>query len=150
MGACIKTEPKPKKLRIGKEAADRIRRVKRINRILKAVIKKYQVNYIVSELPHGSQSAAAATSLGLISGAVQSMSDFLDIPIEWYSEGDSKKALLGKLTATKEETIIAVSKLYDVKWAKVKYKDEAVADAISVYVAALKHSPYLKTVIKTK
>lgn len=57
-------------------------------------------------------------------------------PVEWYSEMDSKKFVLGKKSAVKLEMINAITKLYDVPWKKVKYHDEAVADAIAVYHTA--------------
>ena len=135
---CVKTMPEFKKRKIHK-ATDRMRRVHIINRILKRTIEKYNVNYIVTELPHGSQSAIAAISLGMVSSMPQTIADFLGFKIEHYSEGESKKALLGKRSAEKIETIDAVDKLFDVKWTGIKYKDEAVADALSVYYAALKN-----------
>ena len=151
---CIKTIPEFKKRKIYK-ATDRMRRVHIINRILKRAIEKHNINYIVTELPHGSQSAIAAISLGMVSSMPQTIADFLGFKIEHYSEGESKKALLGKRSAEKIETIYAIDKLFDVPitkgikkdkkdkvialWSGIAYKDEAVADAISVYYAALKN-----------
>lgn len=140
---CIKTEPSGKMLRIRK-GDDRVRRVSEINQRLKEVIQKYKIVLIVSEQPHGSQSAIAATSLGLVTGAVQTISDFTGIPIEWFNEADCKKNLLNKAAATKKETITAINKLYPIKWTGVGYKDEAVADSIAVYHAARKKSPILQ------
>jgi Holliday junction resolvasome RuvABC endonuclease subunit len=140
---CVKTESGGKKARIRK-SDERMNRVSTINNVLKEVIKKHGVVHIVSELPHGSQSATAAIALGLVAGAVQAMADFLDLGIEWYSEGDSKKALLGKLSASKGETIRAARRVYRVKYTGVKYKDEAIADSLSVYNAAEKSSPVVK------
>ena len=140
---CIKTETGHKKLRIRK-GDDRMRRVSEINQKLKEVIELHNIKYIVSELPHGSQSAVAAIALGLVSGAVQSMADFLDIGLEWYSEGDAKKAILGKNSASKSEIIERINELYDVEWFKAKYKNEAVADSLAVYHAAKQQSSVLK------
>ena len=56
---CIQTEPLHKKLRI-RVGDDFARRIKEIDNVLINVVKKYNVNYMVCELPHGSQNAAAA------------------------------------------------------------------------------------------
>ena len=141
---CIKTKPTDKKLRIRK-GDDRMRRISEINQILKEVIEKYKISYIVSELPHGSQSAIAAVSLGLVSGAVQAMADFLDIGLEWYSEQDAKRCALGKNSAAKKEMIDRMKMVYKVAWPKTKYKQEAIADALAIHYVANKNSHVLKT-----
>jgi Holliday junction resolvasome RuvABC endonuclease subunit len=64
--------------------------------------------------------------------------------MESYSEQDSKKCLLGKKAATKQETIEAIKKLYDVPFTGKKNHDEAVADAIAVFHVASKQSGVLK------
>jgi len=140
---CIKTIPSNKKLKIRK-GDDRCRRISEINQRLLALIKKYNVVFILSEQPHGSQSAVAAIMIGVCLGIVQTIGDVLNIGIEWYSEQDSKKCLLEKRSATKEETINAISKLYFWKPSGVKYIDEAVADALSIYYVANKQSATLR------
>lgn len=141
---CVKTEPVSKKMKIRK-SDDRVRRIQLINQEILTFIKTHSVKYIVSELPHGSQNAAAATSLGLVVGTIQGIADSLDIPVEWFSEQDSKVALLGKKSATKEETIRKVDKVFsNVPWTKVGFRDEAIADALSVYFVASKQSPTVK------
>ena len=140
---CIKTAPENKKKRIRK-SDDTIRRIQEINTILLRVIRKYHVNYILSEAPHGSQSAVAAVMIGVVTGVAQTISDALEIPIEWYSEEDSKKCVLGKRSATKKEMIEAIDKIYIVPWFNVGYKDEAVADAMAIYHTAMKFSNTLK------
>jgi Holliday junction resolvasome RuvABC endonuclease subunit len=82
--------------------------------------------------------------IGIATGIGQTMSDALGIPIEWYSEGDSKKAVLHKQSATKQEMIDAITKLYNVPWTKVKYINEAVADALAIHYAASLQSSTLK------
>ena len=140
---CIKTAPEQKKRRIRK-GDDTVRRVSEINKVLLNLIKSYNVCYILSELPHGSQNASAAVMIGIVTGIAQTMSDVLNLPIEWYSEGDSKKAVLNKQAATKKEMITAISRLYDVPWTGTKYIDEAVADALAVHYVASLQSPTLK------
>jgi len=140
---CIKTAPLHKKRRTRK-GDDTVRRVSEINHRLLRVIRHYKVSYILTELPHGSQNASAAVMIGIVTGIVQTLSDALEIGVEWYSEMDAKKCLLGKNSATKKETIDAIDKVYDVKWKGVKYKDEAVADALAVHYVACKQSNVLQ------
>lgn len=140
---CIKTESGGKKLRVRK-GDDTVRRVREINTRLLDVINRHQISYILSELPHGSQSASAAVMIGICIGIMQTISDTMGLGLEWYSEGDSKKNLLGKLSAEKRETIDKIASLYKVPWTKTKYIDEAVADAISIHYCASNQSSTLK------
>jgi Holliday junction resolvasome RuvABC endonuclease subunit len=140
---CIKTVPEGKKSRIRK-SDDRCRRITEINIKLIALLQKYNVQLIVSEIQHGSQSAVAATMLGITLGISQTISDCLEIAFETWSEGDSKLNLLGKRSAGKEETIDAIDKLYWVKWTHTKYIDEAIADAVSIFHIARKTSSIIK------
>ena len=140
---CIKTKTEGKKRRIRK-GDETVQRVSEINQVLLAAIKKYNVNLILSELPHGSQNAAAAVMIGVVSGVAQTISDCLGISIEWFSEGDSKKAVLRKQSATKQEMIDAIDKLYNVPWTGTKYKDEAIADSLAIHYVASKQSAILK------
>jgi len=140
---CIKTTPEYKKRRIRK-GDDTVRRVSEINQTLLRVIKHYKVSYLLTELPHGSQNASAAVMIGIVTGIVQTLSDTLEIGVEWYAEMDAKKCVLGKNSATKQEMITAVDKLYDVPWKETKYKDEAIADALAIYHTALKQSNVLQ------
>ena len=140
---CIKTAPTDKRNRIRK-GDDRTRRVTEINTVLMQVIDKYDICYIVSELPHGSQSAIAATMLGIVTGMVQTIADIYELGLEWYSEADSKRNALGKQSAEKKEMINKMKTLYHVDWTGIKYKDEAIADALGVYDVASKNSAIIK------
>ncbi len=140
---CIKTAPPQKKLRIRKGDST-VQRISEINKILLSVIEQYNVGYIISELPHGSQNAQAAVMIGVVAAIGQTISDVLGIGIEWYSEGDAKKCLVNSLSATKQQIIDAIDKLYDMPWFGVKYKDEAIADAMAIYNVAKHQSETLK------
>ena len=140
---CIKTAPLHKKRRTRK-GDDTVRRVSEINQRLLKVINHYKVSYILTELPHGSQNASAAVMIGIVTGIVQTLSDALKIGVEWYSEMDAKKCLLGKNSATKREMIDAISKVYNVTWKGVKYKDESIADALAIHFVAVKQSSVLQ------
>lgn len=144
---CIKTECDAKKRRIRK-GDDNVRRINEINIRLLQIIKRYKVGVLISEQPHGSQSASAAMSLGMVIGMLQTVSDCMELPLEWYSEGDSKLALLGRRSASKGETIEGISRVYVVPWTGVGYKDEAIADAMSIYHLAKKQSPLIKILLK--
>jgi Holliday junction resolvasome RuvABC endonuclease subunit len=146
---CVKTEPGYKKKRIRK-GDDTVRRISEINNCLIKLIKEHNITLILSELPHGSQNANAAQMIGATVGIVQGIADCFKLPVEWYSEGDSKKSLLGKRSATKNETISAVDGIYDVPWKKNKYQNEAIADAISVYHCAKHQSPTIRMLQKMK
>ena len=137
---CIKTAPEQKKRRI-RASDDRTRRASEIVQNLLKLIKDYDIKYILSEAPHGSQNANAAIMIGMVAGITTAIAECLEIPIEYYSEQDAKKAVLGKKAATKEDMIEAIDKLYEVDWRKIKYIDEAVADALAIhYVASLQSS----------
>ena len=140
---CIKTAPEQKKRRIRK-SDDTARRANEVIRKLINIIQTYNVKYILSESPHGSQNASAAVMIGLVMGIVCAMAECLVLPLELYSEGDSKKCTLGKLSASKGEMIERINELYDVPFTGTKYIDEAIADAISIFNVASKESPTIK------
>jgi len=139
----VKTKPADKKLRVRK-GDDTVRRVREISNALLHTIQKYEIALIVSEQPHGSQSAVSMKMVGLMLGLIENMSVCLNIPIEWYLEGECKKTLLGKRSAGKGEIIDKVKELYRVNWYNTKYKDEAIADAIAVYHHAKHYSQIIK------
>jgi Holliday junction resolvasome RuvABC endonuclease subunit len=139
----IKTQLADKKLRIRK-GDDRVRRIVELNTELLRVIKKYKVNYMAAELPHGSQNAQAAIMMGACAGIIQTLSDTLKIGLEWYNEADAKKCALGKTSAAKIEMITKMMGEYSMRWYKVKYKDEALADALAIHYVACKQSSTLK------
>jgi len=140
---CIKTEGQSNKLRIRK-GDDTVRRVSEINHVLYSIIKTYNVRYILSELPHGSQNARAAVMIGIVTGVMQTISDFCNIGIQWYSEGDVKTHLFHRQSVTKNEMIKQVDSFISVQWTGVKYKDEAIADALGIYLTAKDQSPIIK------
>ena len=140
---CIKTEPAQKKLRIRK--GDRtVQRISEINQVLLPIIKEYKVVYILSELPHGSQSASAAVMIGVVAGMIQTISDVLCIGIEWFSEQDAKKCLFNQKTVSKEQMITRINTLYKVPWTNTKWRDEGIADALAIHYVASKVSSTLK------
>jgi Holliday junction resolvasome RuvABC endonuclease subunit len=147
----IKTAPSAKKLK-ARKGDDRVRRVQEINVALLEVIKKYNICLIVSELPHGSQSAVAAIMIGMVTGVMQTIGDCLNIPVEWFSEipvewfreSDAKLAVTGKRSV--ENMIPHIHDLFIVTWTDTKWRDEAIADALAVYYVAWQQSTSLKMI----
>lgn len=142
---CIKTTPSPKKLRIRK-SDDRARRINELNIQFKRIMAEYNVRLIVCEAPHGSQSAVSALMIGVVLGIVQTIADLQEIPIEYYSEGDIKKHVLDKRAAAKNEMIEAMQREFGWRPTGTKYIDEAVADALGVYVTAADTGQMVKMV----
>jgi len=140
---CIKTESqgKIKKIRAGDHL---VKRIQEITEILKSIIETYNVKYILSELPHGSQNAHAAQMIGTVPGILQTISTFLEIGVEWYSEGDVKKHLFNRQDVAKSEMIEKIQSLIKITLPKEKYKREAIADSLGIYLTAKDQSPALK------
>jgi Holliday junction resolvasome RuvABC endonuclease subunit len=146
----IKTEPSPAKLR-ARKGDDRVRRITDINRVLIEVIKKHNISLILSELPHGSQSAVAALMIGIVTGIMQAIGDSLSIPVEWYSEGDAKVAVCGKRSIPKDDMVDVIDKLFKERiiWKRTKWENQAIADSLAVYYVARQQSTALKMLIVT-
>jgi Holliday junction resolvasome RuvABC endonuclease subunit len=141
---CIKTSSEATKRRIRK-SDDRVRRFEIISRELQNIHKEYNLAWVLSELPHGSQSASAAVMIGATAGILTAFGVCNELPIEWFSEGDAKKHLLGKRNAAKLEIINAIKNVYGESWyTDTKYIDEAVADALAIFHAGKDLSPALK------
>jgi len=107
---------------------------------LDIVIKTSNVKGIIAELPSGSQNAVAASLMAYASGVVVGVAAANNLPCEWISEGDSKKAAIGKRSATKEEMMEWARAAYPgVEFPKAKCHFEHVADSLAAY-NGLKHS----------
>ena len=145
----IHTEPTSKMLR-ARKGDDRVRRVQEINFKLIQIIKKYNIALIVSELPHGSQSAVAAVMIGMVTGVMQTMGDCLNIPVEWFSEGDAKLSVSGKRSVPKDDMVTVMEGFFpEVAWKKTKWENQAIADSLAVYYVARQQSTSLKMLAVT-
>jgi len=145
---CIKTEPEHKK-RHTRASDDMVRRLDDIARTLDEVCQTHQPDWVVSELPHGSQNASAAKMIGAVAGVISCFTTLKRLPIEWYSEQDAKKYLTGKRSVTKTETLDAIKGLYGDRWLTgTRYKDEAVADALAVFHVARHTSQSIRHAMK--
>ena len=137
-----RTNPKATKMRVRK-GDDLVRRCSEITTALLQVIDEWKVEYLVSELPSGSQSASAAVMIGIVTGVVQTLSASLYLPIEWYSQQDAKKAAMLPRRAGKKAMLEAMRMEYKNWEHNVGWMDEAIADALAVHNVARKQSPVL-------
>jgi Holliday junction resolvasome RuvABC endonuclease subunit len=140
---CIKTKTEAKKRRI-RQTDDFSRRVNEIATALLKIIEEHKIEFILTEIPHGSQTYKGALMIGMVIGVIQTTSVWSGIPVEEYSEGDAKKALLGRISASKAEVIAAVEETFEVRLMGPKYVREAVADALAIYNVAHMTSPTLQ------
>lgn len=146
---CIKTEPLHKKNRI-RVGDDFARRLKEIDHVLINAVKKYKVNYMLCELPHGSQNASAAKMVGAVPGVMETIAMCFGIGLEWYSEADGKKAVLPEGKGDKQDMVRAIKKMFpNVAFKDVKYHDEAVADSLAIYHVGRTQSHTMKLLINT-
>jgi Holliday junction resolvasome RuvABC endonuclease subunit len=100
---CVSTAPSNKKLKL-RVADDTARRVQELVRGLRQVIVDNNVSGLAAELPSGgSKSAAAGKAMGIAIAVSAALAEFEDLPCEWVSPGDVKKALAGVRTASKEQ-----------------------------------------------
>lgn len=118
-----------------KSLAD-VDRIKTINRKLKRYIRGADV--IFAELVGGSQSSAAAWSLGVTMGILGS----LNKEVLWVTPREAKKAT-GDPKASKREVINWATKKYShLKWRKYRGRlvndNEHAADACAILVSGLK------------
>lgn len=141
---CIKTESQTTKMRI-RAGDDRTRRIGQILNVLVPVIREHKIDYILSELPHGSQNYNAAVMVGMVPGIIETLSACFDVAVEWFSESDSKKCILGRGEFSKQDMVKAIHKVFpEYAFSGIKYKDEAIADALAIYHTASKNSSTLK------
>lgn len=145
---CIKTEPEAKKRKI-RDGEDTARRITEINNVLEVIRPWYNVSHIVSEVPSGSQNSKAAKAGGIVLGIIQTYADMAGLGIEYYLEREVKQYIFNRKTATKDEMIQFIKRRYHVPWTGIKYKDEAIADALSIHHTALRYSPVIKAMMNS-
>ncbi len=118
---------------------DNMHRAGLLSTELLEIIGKHEVKGIIGEVPHGSQNAKAANLLGYACGIVAAVAAAKNIPCEWVSEGDSKKAAIGKRSGTKEEMMEWCRRQWPcAQFPKAKTHFEHVADSLAAY-HALRH-----------
>ena len=130
----ITTKP-GKKTRKSEDYADR---AAQIALQLRDLIRANKVKALVAELPNGgAKSARAISQMAMASGVVSAVAALLDLPIEWVTPGETKKAVTGNLNAGKKEIQDAIRKLYPkAKFPKASSSFEHIADSCGAYHAA--------------
>ena len=132
----IRTSPSNKRLRV-RQADDDMRRCKEIARELATLVRQDGVRGVLSELPGGqSQSARAASAMGMSKAIVASVVEVLRLPVEYYTPQDVKLAAAGSRNASKSRIQEVVKTLYPGEiYPNVRVELEAVCDALAVWMA---------------
>jgi len=115
---------------------------------LQAIIVNNSVDGIIAELPSGgAQSAKAMAFMNSAISIVATVGALNELPMEWCTPGDVKKAVGGKLTTSKDEIMDWACKGWGFfrdkrkgffhemfgPWPKTQFED--IADSIAVYKA---------------
>ena len=100
---------------------------------------EYGFSLIVTEYPHGSKSSVASWALSMVNSCIMTFSlCILGKKPVCYLESDAKVGFFNRRKVSKEQTRKAMHKLYPeykpALWNKkvVKYKDEAICDALLI------------------
>lgn len=109
----IETEKTEKKMI--RTSDDNVRRCIDIADSLDTLKQKYKIQGMLGELPAGTQNARAANHFGLIIGTVGVTAHFLNLPAEWCSQQEVKKAVAGDRFATKDEIMKIICEITGTK-----------------------------------
>lgn len=83
-------------------------------RQLMDIVRREQPDVVVSEFPHGSQSAAAMRGLASVSGVITGICLYAKIDLGFYTEYEVKKTLFGRAKGvSKEEMMYRVFGLFE-------------------------------------
>jgi Holliday junction resolvasome RuvABC endonuclease subunit len=128
-----------------RKSSDNLRRAQEQATVLREWEKWADI--VMSEIPHGSQSASAMFSYGVCIGLLA----WVSRPLIQISATETKKAAVGRSTATKREMIEWAEGLYpSAPWLRVRGNanghiiddNEHLADAIGVIHAGLKTAEF--------
>ena len=89
----------------------------------------------------------AAIMLGITAGLLTGLGKGLNIPVEWWSEEDAKKAVLQRRSVSKQDMVNRIGEIYDPPYIGVKYADEAVADALAIFHVAKDQSMVIRAAL---
>jgi len=110
LGTIQTQKTKNKLLRV---ADDDVQRITHIAAKLTELVNKYNIQGVLAELPpSSSQSASAAKSLGMAVALTTTLFTTLNIPVEWATPAEVKKAMTGKENASKTEMMMTACKKY--------------------------------------
>lgn len=147
----VKTEADKKNAKVVRKNSDDLERAKVLYGGLHREIVDFVPDFVFVEVPHGSQSARAMASYGIIIGVLAS----IGVPLIQLTQLEVKMAAVGKKTATKDEMIDwAVKKYPNANWLKHGGKlvaaNEHLADAIGVGHAGLMSREFLQALAAVK
>lgn len=138
----FRTKPSSKKRGI-RVADDDAERCQELARFLIDTIRSHQPAGAVVELPSGgAQGARANRAMGMATGIVVAVLEVAELPVEWVTPGDVKKAATGRADGSKEAVQDAVRETFDWgqgdknHWPRHKWAQEHVADAAAAVLAA--------------
>ncbi|WPH68404.1 hypothetical protein [Stenotrophomonas phage BUCTxx99] len=137
----VQTEGLKKRPKGVPKSADDMRRARESIEAIRAKIAEWQPDYIVAEVPFGSQSARSAWTLGIALGILSSIDDLVQVTPRQV------KAATGEAYADKEEMIAwAMEKFPDAPWKmrklhgkyiQVASTNEHMADAVAATFAGI-------------
>lgn len=132
----IKTAKTKKKM--VRVADDNASRAAYVAKELAEILDTFEVEGVVAEIPHGgAQSAKAMAFMASATALVSAVLSILDVPVEYVTPSEVKKAICGKLSASKDEMMEGVRNRYShISFPTTKAQFEDVADAIGAYIAA--------------
>lgn len=141
---CIKTEKTKRKMtRVSDDNAARAQYIaSELKKIIISSFTPNNVNYgnygVIAELPtSGSQNARAANQMGIALGIAACLASLLEVPVEWATPTEVKKATTGKKNASKDEMMDTIRKAFpNCDFPKTKTHFEHIADACGVYLAS--------------
>ncbi len=130
----ISTEPGRRK----RKSEDNVDRVAQISCSLKDLIEKHRVRALVAELPNGgAKSARALSQMAMATATVAALAAVKNLPVEWVTALEGKKAACGKKDASKDEVCASVRKLHPkARFPAAKARFEHIADSCAAYMAA--------------
>lgn len=108
---------------------------------------RYGIEKVITEYPHGSQSATASWALSMVNSTIQTFTQLvLGVPAVTYLESDCKRANFDTNKVSKEETMEAMMEKYCPKGYKphthhgriTKTQNEDICDALLVLNTYLK------------
>lgn len=130
---CVTTKPDRQERLKG---ADDIRRVSDMALRLSQLTEDHRPALIIGELPYGSRSAASAKAQGICLGVFGSLRIYHAVPCHWVTPQSTKKALTGRMDASKEQVFAAVAAIWPEITEAKKGEQEHIADALAAAVAS--------------
>lgn len=140
----ILIETEKEKSKQVRKSSDDLRRANELHAVYSETIKAHDVRLVMSEIPHGAQSARASWGLGIALGILAST----PVPVIQVSALNVKNLAVGDKTASKVEMIAwAATRWPKANWLrhsgfKLLNKNEHLADAVGAVNAGIQTDQY--------